>query len=446
MNDVLRQLLQLSPGIAAGLKGDGNAMQEFMQAYQQTDAQLRQQRERSTLLQQQGEDRTRAITRQTEQDKVATEQRGQADALQRLQIPGQLAELGGAGDTPEDAQRLIESVMPDLMKHFGQGTMAMGQPAVEMAQRTITARQKRQVKEYVDQALKTAHVSENPDADPELVNLPAHVQKALGKPTAKLSELQAFADLPVGKPQGKERMPAAAGSMEEFSDPNITPERRAQILQDRKDYMQSDDRPRVTVNTGGGAYPPQMTRRIDAIVKGFDAQPIVKRTQVMSEGVNFAQSLKDDTTNPADDQALIYAFAKVMDPDSVVREGEYATVQKYAQSWADRFGFDVKRIFSNSQFLTPQARQNMKATLLTKFGVEQKAYNNLRSEYGRKIDRITGKQGTGVDELTDFGAAFPQTQTPETKTPAQGGPKIGERRKIQGQLAEWDGKGWAAVK
>ena len=45
------------------------------------------------------------------------------------------------------------------------------------------------------------------------------------------------------------------------------------------------------------------------------------------------------------DQALIYAFAKAMDPTSSVREGEYATVQKYAQSFANQLGFDVNRLF-----------------------------------------------------------------------------------------------------
>ena len=32
-----------------------------------------------------------------------------------------------------------------------------------------------------------------------------------------------------------------------------------------------------------------------------------------------ALNIKDDTKNPVDDQALIYAFAKIMDPDSVKR-------------------------------------------------------------------------------------------------------------------------------
>ena len=35
-----------------------------------------------------------------------------------------------------------------------------------------------------------------------------------------------------------------------------------------------------------------------------------------------------------------------MDPDSVVREGEYATVQKYSQTWGQKFGMDVNRILN----------------------------------------------------------------------------------------------------
>ena len=91
-------------------------------------------------------------------------------------------------------------------------------------------------------------------------------------------------------------------------------------------------------NAPVSALPPRVQTRVDAKARGFDALPIVKTTQKMAEAVAFADSLNANTTNPADDQALIYAFAKAMDPDSVVREGEYATVQKYAQSWAECSG------------------------------------------------------------------------------------------------------------
>lgn len=154
------------------------------------------------------------------------------------------------------------------------------------------------------------------------------------------------------------------------------------------------------------ALPPATQRRVDAKTRAFDSQPVVKRIQTMAESVTFAEGLNVNTTNPADDQALIYAFAKAMDPDSVVREGEYATVQRYAQSWAERFGFDVARMFSNTVFLTPQARANMKATIRSRFAAAKPQYENLRRSYSRQISQIT-QQGDGDTYLIDYAAAFP---------------------------------------
>ena len=157
------------------------------------------------------------------------------------------------------------------------------------------------------------------------------------------------------------------------------------------------------------AVDPQMQRRIDQKTRAFESLPIVKTVQKMAEGAAFAQSLDPNTKNPADDMALIYAFAKTMDADSAVREGEYATVQKYAQSWADQFGFDVKRLFSNTQFLTPQARANMKATIVSRYKVGKSQYDNVRKSYASQINRMTGT-GDGEDYLTDYGAGFPQDE------------------------------------
>jgi len=424
MNDLVSQLLQLAPGMAAGLKGNGHAMNAFMQSYQRTNALLDEQarRQQDQLMQQQ--QYAQNTTRQQEQDRIAAEDRTmRIDDRGRSQAIQTATAMQGAGEGAEDmpgAEQAIDAVYKMLAPEGYQEPLGgIRDMAINQAQQTITARQKRQVSEYVEKALKTSFVADNPDADPEIQNLPEHLVKILGKPSAKLSELQSFAQLPIGKPASKERMPAMAGSFEDYVQRKYgdaaTPD---QILEARKLYQQSDDRPRITVNTGQGGYPPAQQRRIDAVIKGFDAQPVVKRTQIMAEAVSFADGMDINTKNPSDDQALIYAFAKIMDPESVVREGEYATVQKYAQSWSESFGFDVKRIFSNSPFLTPQARQNMKTTIRAKFGAAKGQYDNLRNEFGRRIERITGKVG-GADELTDYGAAFPQQ--PDAAKPTKRG-------------------------
>ena len=168
------------------------------------------------------------------------------------------------------------------------------------------------------------------------------------------------------------------------------------------------------------SFPPNVQRRIDTKAKAFDSQPVVKRTQTMAEAVSFADKLPDDTKNPADDQALIYAFAKAMDPDSVVREGEYATVQKYAQSWAQSMGFNAARIFSNTAFLTPAARRNMKTTIRNRYAAARAQYDNVKSSYAKQIDGVTGKPGTGADMLTSYEDAFPSTEpdVPPSNNPA----------------------------
>ena len=160
--------------------------------------------------------------------------------------------------------------------------------------------------------------------------------------------------------------------------------------------------------------PPRVATRVDSKVRAFDANPLVKRIVTQAEAVQFIRLLDINTENPADDQGLIYAYAKAMDPESVVREGEYATVMKYAQSWAKSFEFDAKRMFSETPFLTPTARQNMRDTITKKFKAGQQQYQTLRKEYARQLNTIVGNENGG-DYLTDYSSGFP-TESPSSET------------------------------
>ena len=161
-------------------------------------------------------------------------------------------------------------------------------------------------------------------------------------------------------------------------------------------------------------------QRVIQIANQFDNEPLVKNFNTIAEGANFANSLGTGAkANSGDDQALLYAFAKAMDPGSVVREGEYATVAKYAQSWADNFGFKAERVFSNSPFLTEQARKQMKETIGKKVESARQAYDNVHNEYGRRIELQAGVKN-GRDYLTNYGQAFAPSSTP-----AKNAPKVG---------------------
>jgi hypothetical protein len=265
-------------------------------------------------------------------------------------------------------------------------------------------------RQYGDQAVgHTYTLKDGSQANWEELNRRAGV--TLGQPTAASSILP---DVPLDR---QHAMALAAGNKalaatiedamkrqdaakSQPADPQLASLNR-QIAEMRLDNMKA-----AKETTG---LPPRVSRQVDAQAKGFDSQPVVKRTQTMAEAVSFANSLDPNTKNPADDQALIYAFAKAMDPDSVVREGEYATVQKYAQSWAERFGFDVARVFTNTAFLTPQARANMKATIQQRYAPAKAQYDNVRRSYADRINRMTG--GTDGDQyLIDYAGAFPQGQ------------------------------------
>lgn len=145
----------------------------------------------------------------------------------------------------------------------------------------------------------------------------------------------------------------------------------------------------------------QTSTAVRSQVGKFAGEPMVQNFATIQEGYNFASNLSDTTTNPADDQALIYALAKVLDPGSVVREGEYATAQKYSQSWASAFGKGVSQAILGTGFLSEQARKNIKKTIEERYKASKTSYDNLYSKYSKGINILTGRTN-GADFLIDY--------------------------------------------
>lgn len=149
----------------------------------------------------------------------------------------------------------------------------------------------------------------------------------------------------------------------------------------------------------GGLNTAQINSTINQIAGSFDNEPIVKNFNLINEGYQFAKSLSNTTTNPSDDQALIYAFAKAMDPTSVVREGEYATVQKYAQSWVSAYGKSITQAVNGTGFLSTEARTNIKKTIEQRYNASKQNYQNVYDQYQQRISNV---QGGGFNTLTDY--------------------------------------------
>lgn len=140
---------------------------------------------------------------------------------------------------------------------------------------------------------------------------------------------------------------------------------------------------------------------IRGVVGAYKTEPLIQNFGTIQDGYNFASSLADTTKNPADDQALIYSLAKALDPGSVVREGEYATAQKYAQSWVKAYGKGVTQALFGTGFLSEEARKNIKSTIKQKYTSSKKSYDQVNGQYVQRINNLTGR-ADGDKFLTDY--------------------------------------------
>lgn len=230
----------------------------------------------------------------------------------------------------------------------------------------------------------------------------------------------------------------------------------AKQAQARKQWMQADDRP-ITVNTG--AAEARTNARIDRIVGSFNSHPIVKEYNEVQSQQGIIKNIVSSQWSGPGDMAAVFAFMKALDPNSVVRETEYANAAKSGnifQGWAARFNGAIN---PNGGFLSERVRQDFLRTINARMEVKGRQYQNLRKQLVARVDRIkAGAPETGDEALVDYsGGAAPDepapTSTPRRADrsrnrvlpPPQSGPRIGERRSFNGQVGEWDGTGWKPV-
>jgi len=144
----------------------------------------------------------------------------------------------------------------------------------------------------------------------------------------------------------------------------------------------------------------QINNTVNQIAQAFDNEAVVKNYNTIAEAVNF---VKNSGMTPTDDIGRIYQFAKIMDPSSAVREGEYKTVQDYATSLLQRFGLKSKRVFTNSGFLTDEARKFLLDTLNNRLKSSETNYKNVYNQYQKRLSAAKSGQ---MNSITDYGQAF----------------------------------------
>lgn len=124
--------------------------------------------------------------------------------------------------------------------------------------------------------------------------------------------------------------------------------------------------------------------------ESFENRDIAKKYNATVDAINIVNAIDPNSKNPADHQQIVYAFAKALDPDSAVKEGEYDTIKKYAQSAFSRYKKELSNAINGTGFLSSAAIKNIQATMNQTFQSRKPIYDNALQETKRIINSIAG--------------------------------------------------------
>lgn len=157
--------------------------------------------------------------------------------------------------------------------------------------------------------------------------------------------------------------------------------------------------------------------------------------------------------NPQQDQAAIFSFMKVLDPQSTVREGEYATTEN-ARGVPDTIKNYWNKIVKGL-ILTPEQRVKLlQVTEDVYVGQAQSAvpiieqFAETESRIGAAVGSIVPQQDVDLINRVNRGAK-PSTGRPNAGASSSGQgapPSAGTQRVVQnGQVFQWDGTTYVPV-
>lgn len=137
-----------------------------------------------------------------------------------------------------------------------------------------------------------------------------------------------------------------------------------------------------------------------------------KVVQNYREVTPIMESMKDAVQRPsrAADLNMVYALAKIMDPGSVVREGEMIMVNN-TQGIGDRLAGMINSLNGGAQ-LTPETRQRIIEEAQSRYKGLEQSYKALEDHYGGMSDRFGLRREDVIVPIRrkDDGSAQPGTQ------------------------------------
>jgi len=140
----------------------------------------------------------------------------------------------------------------------------------------------------------------------------------------------------------------------------------------------TDARQREFNSITNGATGKQARKAETDLRKEFEALPDVKQFRDVRSAFQQVRQLAK-SANGQTDNALVYSYMKMLDPGSVVREGEFALAAK-AAGLPDRITNYFGRL-DNGQFLNPKMRQEIAAAAGQVYKQRRETYNSTAQKY-----------------------------------------------------------------
>lgn len=150
---------------------------------------------------------------------------------------------------------------------------------------------------------------------------------------------------------------------------------------------------------------PQQLAQVNSLAKKLDDHPTVKDYNAQVNKLDSVSRILEGVSGPRD-LAVVFEFMKGLDPSSVVRESEYDTAAKSGNlfaGWAAKFNGYLK---PEGGFLPPNVKSEFQKILQQKLAASQRQVKAIHGDFARRIDKITGQQGTGSDYLTDYSTLY----------------------------------------
>lgn len=149
------------------------------------------------------------------------------------------------------------------------------------------------------------------------------------------------------------------------------------------------------------SLPTSIQGKVISIANGFGDKPNIKKYIEAVDSVNIVNGIDPKSKNPADHQQIIYAFAKALDPDSAVKEGEYETIRKYAQSTLSRYKKEITNAINGTGFLSENAIKNIQTTMKNTLDSRKSVYTNSLNDTKKVINNIAGSN-VADDIMMDY--------------------------------------------